>query len=455
MTKNLRLILTALLALALALGGCSPLGNQASDQTGLPVGKAAFPERPATDSEAGDGLPNMTATADGGTGLVKKTPSANNRLYNKGLAYLGLPGLFPETEPDASSAVGGSYDKRHVRDQQPRHRNPDGSYGRQTSTRLRGDFEEIPDTILGQALSAGANALTTWAEGWLSGYGNAKITVSPAIHGNLTGSVDYLSPLYDSQRTTLFTQLGLRTMPGDRIIGNFGLGARHFFGETAVGYNIFLDQDFSRKHMRGGLGIELWHDWLRMAANYYAPLSQWQPSKDYDRELVQERPARGYDFRLTGYLPFYRHLALNAAVESWSGRFVAPLGYSEQLASDPTVVVAGLIWTPFPLMSLSGETRMSGGRSESRLGLSFNYRFGIPLNEQMIPANVVELTSVENSRHDFVQRQNEIILEYRLNPDRLRISVRRVVNPLTTFSYVIRITDLNGNPIQNKNIKFI
>jgi hypothetical protein len=84
-----------------------------------------------------------------------------------------------------------------------------------------------------------------------------------------------------------------------------------------------------------------------------------------------------------------------------------------------------------------------------------NYLFGVPLKDQLTPANVAELTSIDGSRHDFVRRQNEMILEYRLNPDRVIIRVRPVVNPVTLqTTFVLTITDLNGNPKTNLNVKF-
>lgn len=137
--------------------------------------------------------------------------------------------------------------------------------------------------------------------------GKARISVRVNDEGEVTGAGDFLYPIYDSERTAVFTQIGLRTMTGDRVIGNFGLGQRFFPAESfALGYNVFLDQDFSRNHTRGGVGVEGWYDWVRLSANYYTPLSGWRDSKDYDHRLVEERPAEGYDARLTGYLPFYQ-----------------------------------------------------------------------------------------------------------------------------------------------------
>jgi hypothetical protein len=64
------------------------------------------------------------------------------------------------------------------------------------------------------------------------------------------------------------------------------------------------------------------------------------------------------------------------------------------------------------------------------------------LVEQLQPANVAEFTAVDGSRHDFVQRQNEMILEYRAAPGCYKIAVRR---GLGSNVFILTITDYFGN----------
>jgi hypothetical protein len=331
-------------------------------------------------------------------------------------------------------------------------RNPDGSYGVQSSTLIDPSVEQAPERILRQAMSAGAGAISTWAEGWFGGFGRAKVNITP-VYGEdyVSGSIDYLSPVYDSERTTLFTQIGVRTMPGKRLIGNMGVGQRWLWTDWAFGYNVFLDQDFTRGHMRGGAGVELWYDWLRLAANYYKPLSRWIPSKDFDNRYIEERPAEGWDARVTGYLPFYRHLSFTAAMERWRGDYVAPFGHPDVLSRKPTAWVAGLGWTPAPIVTFDAQTRTVNRYTETRFGLTLNYMFGVPLADQLTPGAVAELTTVEGSRHDFVQRQNEIILSYRAMPGRYRILVRKNGNFNNQFT--LTIYDGFGNKVTGLPVK--
>jgi hypothetical protein len=432
------LILTSLL---LFLTTCVGF-NQ--DKSALSRGSFEEQDLNAVDSEAFD--PGEIAFDPDHKGPEAVVPSTN-RYINKGLSMVGIPAFLPEgdSQDDFRRPT------EHLSAAERMRRNPDGSTRQQSSTVLDADVSQVGVSLLRQALSAGSSSFNTWAEGWLSGYGKAKVNVTPSLDGNVTGSIDFLTPIYDSELTAVISQFGLRTMPGERIIGNMGLGQRFFIDDMAFGYNAFLDQDFTRGHVRGGLGLELWYDWVRVSGNYYRPLSRWQASKDLDGRYIQERPAEGWDARLTGYLPFYKQLAVNTAVEQWLGDYVAPFGVHDRLYKEPKVYVVGLDWTPVPLVSVSGETRSSKDHTETRVGLSLNYYFGVPLEEQLTASNVTELRSIENSRHDFVNRQNEMILEYRATPGKYLIKVFSRGN--NTLEVVV--TDFFGIPIKNLPVKIV
>ncbi|MDR3038222.1 MAG: inverse autotransporter beta domain-containing protein, partial [Candidatus Adiutrix sp.] len=364
-------------------------------------------------------------------------------VLNGALGFIGLPSLSGAEDKELSTS------ERARRNQPPNTgarfiRNPDGSYGRQSSSPLKVNGSQIGDRLLQQALSAGSGAFTSWAEGWLGGYGKARLSFSVNLEGYLSGSGDFLLPLYDSEATTFFTQLGLRTMSGDRVIGNLGLGQRFFFGpDAALGYNLFADQDFSRSHTRGGAGLEAWYDWLRFAANYYRPLSGWKDSRDYDPFFVEERPAEGWDARLTGYLPFYRNLAVKGALEKWRGDQVGAFGRDDRLNKNPKVWTAGLEWTPVPVLSVSADQRYSGGHNETQIGLTFNYNFGLPWADQLSPDTVAEMRTVPGSRHDFVERQYDLILEYQAKEGAYNITYQGSGGG---GIYLFRVTDYFGNP---------
>lgn len=277
----------------------------------------------------------------------------------------------------------------------------------------------------GFANSLGEEALSDLVDG-----GRARFNFRLDRDGYFNGEGDALLPFYDGKFTTVYTQLGARSMhdsDNTRWIGNFGLGQRWFpmavgeniksadydTGSVMFGYNAFFDYDFTRNHQRGGLGVEAQFDWLRLASNYYFPLSDWKDSKDFDSRFVQERPAEGWDVRAKGYLPFYRNVAVTSAYSQWYGDHVGMFGASRQ-EKDPKVWSYGIEYTPVPLVSgFITQKSTERGRSDTEFGLTFTYHFQMPWEHQISHNKVEELRTVGGSRHEFVDRENQIILEYR------------------------------------------
>ncbi|MDR1487589.1 MAG: inverse autotransporter beta domain-containing protein, partial [Deltaproteobacteria bacterium] len=149
---------------------------------------------------------------------------------NEVLSLIGTPGIDPNgSDRTAPGWRNGNFSSAAA---ERLIRNPDGSYGRQTSSIIDFDRRTIADQFLQMALSAGNSAVNSWAEGWLRGYGQARVSLNFDRYGEFQGYADLLLPIFDSERTSLFSQIGFRSMPNDRVIGNFGLGQRWFFGEN-------------------------------------------------------------------------------------------------------------------------------------------------------------------------------------------------------------------------------
>ncbi|MDR2055485.1 MAG: inverse autotransporter beta domain-containing protein, partial [Desulfovibrio sp.] len=290
--------------------------------------------------------------------------------------------------------------------------------------------------FLSRGLSWASGLANSMAESLLAGLADgtqARLNFLVNVDGEVSGEGDVLFPLYDGKHTTVFTQMGARSMAVNsgeaagqtRWIGNFGLGQRWYpfardekdAGDLMLGYNIFLDNDFTRSHQRGGAGLELQADWLKLSSNYYWPLSSWKRSRDFDGNFVEERPARGWDLRAKAYLPFYRNVALTGSYTQWYGEHVGMFG-PDRLEKDPRVWSYGIEFTPFPLLTAFVRQRQTErGRTDTEFGLNFVYRFGMDEREQASHAKVAELRTVSGSRHDFVDRENKIILEYRAKRD--------------------------------------
>jgi hypothetical protein len=250
----------------------------------------------------------------------------------------------------------------------------------------------------------------------------------------------------------------------DRWIGNFGLGQRWFpaakdekdAGDWMIGYNAFFDYDFTRDHQRGGVGVEVQYDWLHLASNYYFPLSDWKGSKDFESLFVEERPAEGWDARVKAYLPFYRNVAFTGAYTQWYGDHVGMFGH-RNLEKDPRVWSYGVEYTPIPLVSgFITQRSTEQGRTETEYGLNFTYHFNMPWDEQVSHSKVAEMRTVSGSRHEFVDRENRIILEYRTNSTISIIAENcgdfTSGNLYCTASLKARFMDAPGNPVSGATV---
>ncbi len=247
---------------------------------------------------------------------------------------------------------------------------------------------------------------------WLGKYGTARVKVNMDKNFSLKdSSLEMLYPVYDTPTNMLFTQ-GAIHRNDDRTQFNIGFGWRHFSDNNwMAGINTFVDRDFSHRHTRFGVGAEYWRDYLKLSANGYLRASGWKNSPAV--EDYQERPANGWDVRAEGYLPAYPQLGASLVYEQYYGDEVGLFGKDER-QKDPHTISTGINYTPIPLVTLSAEHKQGkGGQNETRFGLDVNYRFGEPLTKQLDTDNVRERRLLAGSRYDLVDRNNNIVLEYR------------------------------------------
>ena len=252
------------------------------------------------------------------------------------------------------------------------------------------------------------------AQDFLGRFGTAQLSFDVSDKGNFNNlSLKLFSPLYDTDNMLIFSQISFQEYEHNRRIGNFGIGQRWDVADKKwlLGYNVFLDHDFQRAHNRLGIGAEAWTDYMKLAANYYHPLSSWKQSRDFDEYL--ERAAKGFDIRLQGYLPQYPHLGGSLMYEQYFGDKVALFG-KDNLQKNPRAITAGLDYTPVPLFTLKAEhKRGQNNKKATSASLTMNYRLGVPLKDQLDPDMVQKARSLAGSRYDLVDRNNYIVLEYK------------------------------------------
>ncbi|EBO8100957.1 inverse autotransporter beta domain-containing protein [Salmonella enterica] len=246
---------------------------------------------------------------------------------------------------------------------------------------------------------------------WLSHFGTARVQLDADKNFSLKNSqFDLLMPLYDQGDNLVLTQGSLHRTDG-RTQANLGAGLRHFTPTYMVGGNLFGDYDLSRDHARMGAGLEYWRDFLKLGANGYMRLTGWKDSPDLAD--YQERPANGWDIRAQAWLPSLPQLGGKLTYEQYYGKEVALFGVDNR-QKNPHAITGGINYTPVPLITLGAEQRQGqSGKSDTRLTVDMNYQLGVPWRNQVDPAAVAAMRSLTGSRYDLVERNNNIVLEYR------------------------------------------
>lgn len=157
--------------------------------------------------------------------------------------------------------------------------------------------------------------------------------------------------------------------------------------------------------------MEYQRDFFKAGANAYTRLTRWKDSPDFVN--YEERPANGWDVRTEGYLPAFPGIGGRLVYEQYYGERVGLSGKDNQ-QKNPMAVTAGLNYSPFPLAKLSADHRMGkGNQNDTRFGIDISYVFGVPLAQQLDPAALAASRSLAANRYDFVERNNNIVLEYR------------------------------------------
>ncbi|MFM5753199.1 inverse autotransporter beta domain-containing protein [Aeromonas veronii] len=247
----------------------------------------------------------------------------------------------------------------------------------------------------------------------LGSMGTAKVKFGLAEDLQLNEyEADLFVPLAEARDDMVFMQAGARYFSNSkRNVFNLGLGKRYFLEDWMIGYNSFLDYDATRSHLRVGLGGEAWADFMKLSVNAYSPLSSWKHSNDFDDYL--ERAARGFDLHAKYYLPQYPQLALSAKVEQYFGDEVDLLG-SKKVERNPYGGTLGLEWQPVPLANLGVEHQQAkGGQNDTRLNLALEWKLGSSLDEMLNSNKVAGSRTLQGMRHDLVERNNNIVLEYK------------------------------------------
>lgn len=247
-------------------------------------------------------------------------------------------------------------------------------------------------------------------DAWLKGKGKAALQFSTE-HGTLKNSeLGLLYPVYESNGLMAFTQGNLHRTDA-RQQSNLGMGLRYSQSGWMLGTNAFYDRDYRLRHHRFGVGVEYARDDMRLAANGYQRLSSWRDDKRHYNE--QSRPAQGWDIRAEAWLPAWPQLGGKLNVERYYGDAVALIS-DDHRQKNPWAITTGVNYTPIPLITAGVDVKSGKSHSsETQFGLNLNYVFGEFWSKQISADAVAAQRSLVGSRYDFVNRNNNIVLDYR------------------------------------------
>lgn len=149
-----------------------------------------------------------------------------------------------------------------------------------------------------------------------------------------------------------------------------------------------------------------------MSSNAYIGLTGWRSAPELDNDF-EARPANGWDLRAEGWLPAWPQLGGKLVYEQYYGNEVALFDKNDR-QSNPHAITAGLNYTPFPLLTLSAEQRQGKqGENDTRFAVDLTWQPSSSMQKQLNPDEVAGRRSLAGSRYDLIDRNNNIVLEYR------------------------------------------
>jgi len=168
--------------------------------------------------------------------------------------------------------------------------------------------------IKGQALSKVSEKISEYTIGLIPGEGHTKVSIDLREDSKPNYSILAVRELLKIDSGNIFTQFSLletEQANEEKIIGNFGLGSRKLLNEKTllVGFNAFVDNDFSETNRRASIGLELRNSVLDFHSNIYKGL------QDSDDERVLD----GWDYRLASQVPYLHWSKIFINHYEWDG----------------------------------------------------------------------------------------------------------------------------------------
>ena len=168
--------------------------------------------------------------------------------------------------------------------------------------------------VIGQSLSKASEKISEYTIGLIPGEGYTEASIDLREGFKPDYSILAVRELLKIDRGNIFTQFSLfntEQANEEKIIGNFGIGSRKLFDDNTmlVGFNAFVDNDFSETNRRASIGFELRNSVLDFNSNIYKGL------QDSDDERVLD----GWEYRLASQVPYLHWSKIFINHYEWDG----------------------------------------------------------------------------------------------------------------------------------------
>ena len=184
--------------------------------------------------------------------------------------------------------------------------------------------------------------------------------------------VDAMTSLYDGQRGSLLSQLGLQSRDGETGANVGAILRSRAFEHWTFGVNAFYDYLSEPEVDRWSAGVEMLGRWFSVSGNIYTGL---------DEDLVNNNTyysPDGWDLELAGVMPSFPWLELAGRYYHWDRS-----GQSDLKGQDYKLTLS-----PVPMLGVSlryDDVSAGGGNLDTDIGFELNlsYEMGRPFVEQL------------------------------------------------------------------------
>ena len=251
--------------------------------------------------------------------------------------------------------------------------------------------------------------------GWLPDYGYLSTGSSYSTLAGISMDTDYWLPVWQSDKSILYSQAGGYFDEGQEMIG-LGLGYRYTIDNYMVGTHGFIEQDILTNLRQASIGLEVATSTFKLSSNYYTSIGDWAKPDIKNRPRLEEKLASSWDVGVA-YIPSTSDLTASLTYTRWSGGLIDYAGNftgslpslsSTGLLQHPEELNLSLDWQPIPLFGAElSHSLASGDEQDTQLNFVISWQVGESLQKQLQPNNTESQQILQRFKRSMAERQKK------------------------------------------------